>query len=108
VNSKLQLAYSRLVWDAQQARWVTGWDIRSLESAMYHMLLFDLQGQGRIQTCPWCESVFLADRERTRFCSLRCQNAHNASQFREKALKATAKRVAHSSHGGSRKRKAQR
>jgi hypothetical protein len=105
VNSKLQFAYSRLVWDAQQARWVTGWDIRSLESAMYHMLLFDLQGQGRIQTCPWCESVFLADRERTRFCSLRCQNAHSASQFREKALKATAKRVAHSSHGGPPKRK---
>jgi hypothetical protein len=108
VNSKLQFAYSRLVWDAQQARWVTGWDIRSLESAMYQMLLFDLQGPGHIQTCPWCETVFLADRERTRFCSLRCQNAHNASQFREKALKATAKRVARSAHRGSRKRKAQR
>ncbi len=107
VNPKLQWAYPRLLWDEQQSRWVTGWDIRSLEAAMYLMLHFDLQGPGRIRTCPWCQTLFLGD-ARTRFCSLRCQNAQNVSQFREKSLKPSGKRVARSSPGGPRKRKARR
>ena len=108
VNSKLQLVYPRLVWDEQQTHWVTGWDIRSLEAAMYLMLHFDLQGPGRIRTCPWCQTLFLGDRARTRFCSLRCQNAQNMSQFRERALRPSRKRVAHSLQGGTRKRKTKR
>ena len=83
VNPKLRFVYPRLVWDAQQARWVTGWDIRSLEAAMYLMLLLDLQGRGLIQTCPWDHTIFLGDR-RTRYCSPRCQNAHNVQQFRQR------------------------
>jgi len=82
LNPKLRVVYPRLVWDEQQARWVTGWDIRSLEAAMYLMLLLDLQGPGLIRTCPWDETIFLGD-ERTRYCSLRCQNAHNVQQFRQ-------------------------
>jgi hypothetical protein len=82
VNPKLRVVYSRLVWDEQQARWVSGWDIRSLEAAMYLMLKLDLEGPGLIRTCPWDQTIFLGD-ERTRYCSLRCQNAHNAQQFRQ-------------------------
>ncbi len=82
INPQLRVVYPRLAWDEQQARWVTGWDIRSLEAAMYLMLLLDLQGPGTIRTCPWDQIVFLGD-ERTRYCSLRCQNAHNVQQFRQ-------------------------
>ena len=49
---------------------------------MYLMLLLDLQGPGLIRTCPWDQTIFLGD-ERTRYCSLRCQNAHNVQQFRQ-------------------------
>jgi hypothetical protein len=108
VNSKLLWVYPRLVWDEQQTRWVSGWDIRSLEAAMYLMLHLDLQDPGRIRTCPWCQTLFLGD-ARTRFCSLRCQNARNVSQFREKALRPSGKRAARSSpQGGPRKRKPRR
>jgi hypothetical protein len=84
LNPPLRLVYPRLVWDAQRSRWVTGWDVRSLEAAMYLMLLLDLQGPGLIRTCPWDQTIFLGD-ERTRYCSLRCQNAHNVQQYRERA-----------------------
>jgi hypothetical protein len=107
VNPKLQWAYARLVWDEQQSRWVSGWDIRSLEAAMYLMLHFDLQGPGRIRICPWCQTLFLGD-ARTRFCSLRCQNAQNVSQFREKALRPSGKRAPRSSPSGLRKQKSKR
>ena len=91
MNPKLRVIYPRLVWDEQQARWVTGWDIRSLEAAMYFMLLLDLQGPGLIRTCPWDQTIFLGD-ERTRYCSLRCQNAHNVQQFRENMQTKSAKK----------------
>jgi hypothetical protein len=107
VNPRLQWAYARLVWDEQQSRWVSGWDIRSLEAAMYLMLHFDLQGPGRIRICPWCQTLFLGD-ARTRFCSLRCQNAQNVSQFREKSLKPSGKRAARSSPSGPRKQTSKR
>ena len=86
MSPQLQVVYPRPVWDEQQARWVTGWDIRSLEGAMSLMLLLDLQGQGIIRTCPWDQTIFLGD-ERTRYCSLRCQNAHNVQLFRQHAQK---------------------
>ena len=90
MSPKLQVVYPRPVWDEQQARWVTGWDIRSLEGAMYLMLLLDLQGRGIIRTCPWDETIFLGD-ERTRYCSLRCQNAHNVQLFRQNVQKESQK-----------------
>jgi hypothetical protein len=104
IDPPLRLVYPRPVWDEQEARWVMGWDIRSLEAAMYLMLLFDLQGPGRIQTCPRCQTLFLGDRARTRFCSLQCQNAQNVSQFRERTRRPSGKRVAHTMSGGPRKR----
>jgi hypothetical protein len=82
MNPKLRVVYPRLTWNEQRARWVTGWDIRSLEAAMYLILLLDLQGPGIIRTCPWDATIFLGD-ERTHYCSLRCQNAHNVQQFRQ-------------------------
>ena len=91
VNPKLRLVYPRLMWDDQQARWVIGWDIRSLEAAMYLMLLLDLQGRGLIQTCPWDHTIFLGDR-RTRYCSPRCQNAHNVQQFRRRTRQKPTRR----------------
>jgi len=83
-NYKLKMVRPRLNWDEQAARWVTGWDLRSLEGALYLMLLFDIQSQGVILTCPWCHHTFLGDHPRTMFCSLRCQNAHKAKVFRER------------------------
>ena len=83
VNPHLRFVYPRLQWEAKRSRWVTGWDIRSLEAAMYLMLQLDLQGPGLIRTCPWDQTIFLGD-ERTRYCSLRCQNAHNVQQFRQR------------------------
>lgn len=90
VNPKLRFVYPRLMWDDQQARWVTGWDIRSLEAAMYLMVLQDLQGGGLIRTCPWDHTIFLGDR-RTRYCSPRCQNAHNVRQFRQRTREEPAR-----------------
>ncbi len=104
INPKLRVVYPRLAWDEQQARWVTGWDIRSLEAAMYLMLLLDLQGPGTIRTCPWDQIVFLGD-ERTRYCSLRCQNAHNVQQFRQTGQKHASKNSLKKRDGGRKKRK---
>ena len=107
VYLQLRLVYLRPVWDEQQARWVTGWDIRSLEAAMYLMLFLDLQGPGLIRTCPWDQTIFLGD-ERTRYCSLRCQNAQNVTQFRERTLRPSVKSSSRSLKGESQKRKAKR
>jgi hypothetical protein len=104
INPKLRVVYPRLAWDEQQARWVTGWDIRSLEAAMYLMLLLDLQGPGTIRICPWDQIVFLGD-ERTRYCSLRCQNAHNVQQFRQTVQTHARKPPQKAKRGGEQKRK---
>lgn len=107
INPKLRVVYPRLAWDEQQARWVTGWDIRSLEAAMYLMLLLDLQGPGTIRTCPRDQIVFLGD-ERTRYCSLRCQNAHNVQQFRQTLQTHARKTPQKATRGGDQKRKSSR
>ena len=107
INPKLRVVYPRLAWDEQQARWVTGWDIRSLEAAMYLMLLLDLQGPGTIRTCPWDQIVFLGD-ERTRYCSLRCQNAHNVQQFRQTLQTHSRKTPQKATRGGEQKRNSSR
>ena len=107
MNPKLRLVYPRLVWDEQQARWVSGWDIRSLEAAMYLMLQLDLQGSGLIRTCPWDQTIFLGD-ERTRYCSLRCQNAHNAQQFRQNLQKKSPQADSKARRAGRQKRKTRR
>lgn len=103
----LRLVYQRPIWDEQQTRWVRGWDIRSLEAAMYHMLFLDLQGPGLIRTCPWDQTIFLGD-ERTRYCSLRCQNAQNVTQFRERTHKPSVKRSSRSLKVESQNRKTKR
>ena len=59
-------------WDSTQDGWATGWDAGSLESLLYLMLLYDCQGQGRIEVCPNCKTVFMADRPKMRYCSDRC------------------------------------
>jgi hypothetical protein len=102
MSPKLQFVYPRPVWDEQQARWVTGWDIRSLEGAMYLMLLLDLQGGGIIRTCPWDSTIFLGD-ERTRYCSLRCQNAHNVQLFRQNEQKKSPSKSLKSRRAGRQK-----
>jgi hypothetical protein len=107
MNPKLRVVYPRLVWGEQQAQWVTGWDIRSLEAAMYLMLLLDLQGSGIIRTCPWDATIFLGD-ERTRYCSLRCQNAHNVQQFRQTMQKNSKKKPQKVRREGGRKAKPMR
>lgn len=102
VNPHLRFVYPRLQWEAKRSRWVTGWDIRSLEAAMYLMLQLDLQGPGLIRTCPWDQTIFLGD-ERTRYCSLRCQNAHNVQQFRQKVQKRSPRTSHKSRREGRRK-----
>lgn len=104
MNPKLRVVYPRLTWDEQRVRWVTGWDIRSLEAAMYLMLLLDLQGPGTIRTCPWDQIIFLGD-ERTRYCSLRCQNAHNVQQFRQNLPKNAQKKPLKRRRGGGKKQR---
>ncbi len=104
INPQLRVVYPRLAWDEQQARWVTGWDIRSLEAAMYLMLMLDLQGPGTIRTCPWDQIVFLGD-ERTRYCSLRCQNAHNVQQFRQTMQTRAQKKPQKAKRSGGQKQK---
>ena len=107
VNPKLRVVYPRLLWDEQQARWVTGWDIRSLEGAMYLMLLLDLQGGGILRTCPWDETIFLGD-ARTRYCSLRCQNAHNVQLFRQHGQKQSERKASKTKRKGTRAHKPRR
>jgi len=107
MNPKLQFVYPRLVWDEQQVRWMTGWDIRSLEGAMYFMLLLDLQGRGIIRTCPWDGTIFLSD-ERTRYCALRCQNAHNVQLFRQNTQTKSLRKTPPSRPVGRQKQKTKR
>jgi hypothetical protein len=83
-NYKLRLVRPRLSWNEHSARWLTGWHIGSLEAAMYLMLLFDVQSPSRILTCPWCKKLFMAEHERAKFCSARCQNSHKQKMFRER------------------------
>jgi hypothetical protein len=92
-NYKLKMVRPRLNWDEQAARWGTAWDLRSLEGALYLMLLFDIQSPGTILTCPWCHHIFLGDHPRTVFCSLRCQNAHKAKVFRERHARKVGKGI---------------
>jgi predicted RNA-binding Zn ribbon-like protein len=80
--SRLTMIRPRPVWDVVKDRWVTIWDVGTLEAAMYLMVLFDIQGRGQILTCPRCRKVFVADRSRTQFCSSQCQNAAKVQRFR--------------------------
>lgn len=80
--SRLTMIRPRPVWDMVKDQWVTIWDVGTLEAAMYLMVLFDIQGRGQILTCPRCRKVFVADRSRTLFCSLQCQNAAKVQRFR--------------------------
>jgi len=102
LSHKLSAVRPRLTWNPQNLQWETGWDIGSLEAAMYLMLLFDIQGRGHILRCPWCNAVFLGDHPRTEYCSPRCQN--NAKVARHRANKQTGtvkghKRLKEKTHG---------
>ena len=86
MTSRLSMIRPRPMWDVGKDRWVTNWDVGTLEAAMYLMLLFDIQGRGQILTCPRCRKVFVADRVRTQFCSNLCQNAAKVQRFRARQV----------------------
>jgi hypothetical protein len=90
-NYKLKLARPRLNWDAVQNRWRVGWQIGSLEVAIYLMLVFDVQSDGPILNCPRCGQFFLSEHPRAKFCSPRCLNANKQQKFRDKRYKRTQK-----------------
>ena len=110
---KLSMARPRLLWDEQGATWMTGWDIGSLESAMYLMFFFDIRGRGHILMCPWCQNIFLGDHPRTQFCSPRCQNSDKVHRYRQRLAepKRKGKKIKHttskkgSSHGASKRKR---
>jgi hypothetical protein len=85
-NFKLKLARPRLNWDIVRNRWRVGWQIGSLEAAIYLMLAFDVQSDGSILTCPRCGQFFLSEYPRTKFCTPRCLNANKQKTFRERRL----------------------
>ncbi len=82
MTSRLSMIRPRPIWDVGKDRWVTTWDVGTLEAARYLMVPFDIQGRGQILTCPRCRKVFVADRARTQFCSNLCQNAAKVQRFR--------------------------
>lgn len=94
VNAKVSLIRPRLDWNEQEAAWQMGWDIGSLQSVMYLMLLFDLLGPGRILSCPECRNPFLGGREWTTFCSSRCRNTFKQRAKRERKSKNKSVKVA--------------
>lgn len=79
---KLTMARPRLRWNQPQGRWQTCWDVGSLETAMYLMVLFDMEGGGHILACTRCGKTFLGDHPRIEYCSTRCQNHHKVDRFR--------------------------
>lgn len=82
-NYKTRLARPRLNWNAIQNRFQMGWHIGSLQAAIYLMLFFDVQSDGKIANCPWCGQFFLAEHPRAKFCSYKCLNAYKQKKFRE-------------------------
>jgi hypothetical protein len=83
-SAELTKVRPHLEWDAQNERWITGWDVLSLVAAMYLMLLLDMQGPGHILDCPRCRKVFLGDHPRTQYCSRSCQNVAKVNRWRKK------------------------
>ena len=84
LSRKLSAVRPRLNWNEQTLQWETGWDVGSLEGAMYLMVFFDIQGRGHILKCPWCKKVFLGDHPRTEYCSRPCQNNAKVARHRAK------------------------
>lgn len=94
-----------LSWNEQDNRFVTGWDVGSLSAAMYLMLLFDIQGKGKVLTCPRCNKVFLGERPKTAYCSSRCQNQAKVARCRENKRKKNQKKNNKEVSHGKTKRK---
>lgn len=83
-RAKLVMLRPYVAWSQEESGWVTGWDAGSLESLLYLMLLYDRQGRGHIKKCPWCKTVFMADRPKMRFCKTECGISFRVAKFREK------------------------
>lgn len=79
---KLAMARPKLRWNQHQSRWQTCWDVGALETAMYLMVLYDIEGGGHILACKRCGKTFLGDHPRTEYCSPKCQNHHKVDRFR--------------------------
>ena len=100
INSKLQgRIYPRLIWNPVEERLVLGWHVSSLESALYMMLLFDINGPARVVGCMKCRSFFLAPRNETKFCSRECLNAYKQAQYRKRQLPELTKQKGGRSNG---------
>lgn len=85
LGAKLSMVRPYCQW--MDGAWTTGWDIGSLEAALYLMLLYDLQGLGDIVTCPQCRRVFLRSNERALYCSASCGTKARVQRHREKKSK---------------------
>jgi hypothetical protein len=95
VNMKLfRLMCPQLQWNEQDASWQMGWDIGSLEAAMYLMLLLDLLGPGKIVACPQCKLPFLTGRDWTKYCSPKCRNTFKQRGKRQKKRESSAQKGA--------------
>lgn len=79
---KLTMARPNLSWNATRGKWEFAWDIGSLETALYLMLLSDICGGGHIRNCDLCGTFFLGITSRGRFCSDRCHNTFKVRRFR--------------------------
>lgn len=79
---KLTMARPNLSWNPTRGKWDFAWDIGSLETALYLMLLSDVRGGGRIRNCELCGAFFLGITSRGRFCSDRCLNTFKVRRFR--------------------------
>lgn len=78
----------RFFYDQQHLAWRMTWESLSLTSLMYLMVAMDLQGPGRILTCPSCKRSFLAHRTDKTYCSPACQNRfHSLQYYRAKSSK---------------------
>lgn len=82
---KLGMARPQLTLDERSSEWLTRWNIGSLETAMYLMLMLDLQGTGTITKCVGCPRYFLRDNPRIKYCSVSCQEVRKVA--RSKRLK---------------------
>ena len=71
----------RFVNDVQSSAWTMNWESLSLTSLMYLMVAMDLQGHGKIQTCPACNRLFWAHRSGKTYCSPECQNRSHSLKY---------------------------
>jgi len=64
----------------------TGWQAPSLVSVFAQMIVYDLAGEARIRTCPYCRVPFPS--RRSIYCTTKHQNAFRQKRHREKVKEA--------------------